>query len=176
MELIASYKQRAEKLEGPEAPLIKAWERLTMEAMKRPTRPRILNWLLYRSGFERDIKTMRDFAMGIIKTRKENPEQSRNGPLDGLLNNTDPQIGKKLSETQVTNEVITMFIGATASPNLVSYSLYYPMKNPDNATKARVDIDSIVSPNEKIQLEHLKKMEYCEAIIRESLRLSATAL
>lgn len=169
------YGQRAETLEGPEPPLIKAWERITMEAMKRPTRPKILNWLLYQSGFERDIKTMRDFAIGIIRARKENPNESRNDLLDGLLNNRDPQTGERLSDRQVIDEVVTMFIGAATSPNLVSYALYYLMKNPGKIAKARAEIDSIVGANEKIQLEHLKKMEYCEAIVRESLRLSATA-
>lgn len=116
MEVIASYNQRAEKLEGLEPPLIKACERVTMEAMKRPTRPEILNWLLYQSGFERDIKTMRDLAIRIIKARKGNPKESR----DDLLDNTDPQTGKKLSDTHVIDEVVTMFIGAATSPNLVS--------------------------------------------------------
>jgi cytochrome P450 len=169
------YGQRAELLEGPKPPLIEAWERITTEAMKRPTRPKMLNWLLYQSGFERDIKTMRDFAIGIIKTRKENPEDSRHDLLDGLLNKTDPQTGERLNDTQVIDEVVTMFIGAATSPNLVSYALYYLMRNPEKAAKARAEIDSIVGPNEKIQLEDLKKMKYCEAVIRESLRLSATA-
>ncbi|KAJ5144821.1 hypothetical protein N7448_002213 [Penicillium atrosanguineum] len=169
------YGQRAELLEGPEPPLVKAWERITMEAMKRPTRPKMLTWILYQRGWDNDIKTMRDFATGIIKHRKENPDDSRNDLLDGLLNNTDPQTGERLCDTSVVDEVVTMFIGAATAPNLVSYALYYLMKNPEKMKKARAEIESIVGPNERIQLEDLKKMEYCEAIIRESLRLSAAA-
>lgn len=169
------YGQRAELLEGPTPPLIAAWERITIEAMKRPTRPKMLTWLLYQCVWENDIKTMRDFATEIIKNRKENPDVSRNDLLDGLLNNLDPQTAESLSDTSVVDEVVTMFIGAATAPNLVSYALYYLMKNPEKIEKARAEIDSIVGSNEKIQLDDLKKMEYCEAIIRESLRLSATA-
>jgi cytochrome P450 len=169
------YGQRVELLEGPEPPLIAAWERITMEAMKRPTRPKMLTWLLYQRTWENDIKTMRDFATKIIKNRKENPDRSRNDLLHGLLNNSDPQTGERLSDTSVVDEVVTMFIGAATASNLVSYALYYLMKNPEKMEKARAEIDSIVGSNEKIQLDDLKKMEYCEAIIRESLRLSATA-
>lgn len=169
------YGQRAELLEGPKPPLIAAWERITMEAMKHPTRPKMLTWLLYQRVWENDIKTMRDFATEIIKNRKENPDVSRNDLLDGLLNNLDPQTAESLSDTSVVDEVVTMFIGAATAPNLVSYALYYLMKNPEKTEKARAEIDSIVGSNEKIQLDDLKKMEYCEAIIRESLRLSATA-
>ncbi|KAJ6111170.1 hypothetical protein N7486_003405 [Penicillium sp. IBT 16267x] len=146
---------RIDILEGPEHPLIHAWESITWEAMKRPTRPKMLNWLLYECGFKKNIKYMRDYATEIVKSRKENPAQ--------------------LTDTQVIDEVVTMFIGAATSADLVAFALYYLIKNPEKVTKARAEIDSIVGPDEQIQFEDLKKLQYCEAIIRESLRLSATA-
>lgn len=169
------FNQRVEALEGPIPPIIPALERITMEAMKRPTRPKLLNRLLYQRGFDRDIKIMRDYASGIIKRRKETPEESRNDLLDALLNGADPETGEKLSDTQVIDEVVTIFIGAATSSNLVSYALYYLMTRPDKRAKACAEIDSIIDSNERIQLEHVKKLKYCEAIIRETLRLSATA-
>lgn len=169
------FNQRVGALEGPEPPIFPALERITMEAMKRPTRPKLLNRLLYKRGFDRDIKIMRDFASGIIKRRKETPEESRNDLLDALLNGTDQDTGDKLRDTQAVDEVVTIFIGAATSSNLVSYALYYLMTHPDKRAKACVEIDHIIGANEKIQLEHIKKLKYCEAIIRETLRLSATA-
>ncbi|KAJ5535701.1 hypothetical protein N7513_008887 [Penicillium frequentans] len=169
------FNQRIDILEGPEHPLIHAWESITWEAMKRPTRPRMLNWLLYERGFKDNIKYMRDYATEIVKSRKENPTQVRDDLLNGLLHNSDPQTGEKLTDTQVIDEVVTMFIGAATSANLVAFALYYLIKNPEKITKARAEIDSIVGANGQIQLEDLKKLQYCEAIIRESLRLSATA-
>lgn len=169
------FNQRVEVLQGPEPAIIPALERITMEAMKRPTRPNLLNQLFYQRGFEKDIKIMRDFAGGIIKRRKETPEESRCDLLDALLHGTDPDSGEKLSDTKVVDEVVTIFIGAATSSNLVSYALYYLMKNPEKRTKAYAEIDSVIGSDQKIQLEKLRELKYCEAIIRETLRLSATA-
>lgn len=168
------FNQRVEALKDPEPAIIPALERITMEAMKRPTRPRLLNRLWYQKGFENDIKTMRDFASEIIKTRKETPEESRDDLLNAMLNDTDPEARRKLNDTELVDEIVTIFIGAAACSNLVSYALYYLMKNPDKRAKACEEIDSIIG-SDQIQLDKLKELKYCEAIIRESLRLSATA-
>ncbi|KAJ5725109.1 uncharacterized protein N7483_006466 [Penicillium malachiteum] len=169
------YNQRIEVLEGAEPPLIQAWKSITDEAMKRPNRPKLLNSLLYDRGFKNNIKLMRDYAANIVKTRKEKPLQSRDDLLYGLLNNSDPETGEKLDESRVIDEVVTMFIGAATAPNLVAYALYYLVKNPEAVAKARLELDRVVGPDGEFQLEHIKSLEYCEAIIRESLRLSAVA-
>ncbi|KAJ5377237.1 uncharacterized protein N7496_004646 [Penicillium cataractarum] len=169
------FNQRVEVLQGPDPAIIPALERITMEAMKRPNRLGLVNWLFYARGFENDIKIMRDFASGIIKRRKETPEESRKDLLDAILNNTDLETGKQLSDREAVDEVVTMFIGAATSSNLVSYALYYLLENPDARDKACAEIDSIIGSDEKIQLDKLKELKYCEAIILESLRLSAVA-
>ena len=46
-----------------------AMDRAVLEAVKRPTRPMVVNWLLYRM-FGRDRKTMHDFRAGVLKTRR----------------------------------------------------------------------------------------------------------
>jgi hypothetical protein len=42
----------------------------TLHAGCKKTRPRFLTRLLYQRRFEKDTKTMRDFAAQVIKTRK----------------------------------------------------------------------------------------------------------
>ncbi|CEJ57399.1 hypothetical protein PMG11_06093 [Penicillium brasilianum] len=169
------FNQRVEVLQGPDPAIIPALERITLEAIKRPTRPNLLNRLLYQRGFENDIKAMRDFASGIIQRRKNTPEESRQDLLDAILNGTDPETGEKLNDTRAVDEVVTMFIGAATSSNLVSYALYYLLENPDKRTKAYAEVDSIIGSDQTIRLERLKELKYCEAIILESLRLSAVA-
>ncbi|KAF3390379.1 Bifunctional cytochrome P450/NADPH--P450 reductase [Penicillium rolfsii] len=168
------FNQRCEALRDPEPVLIPALERITMEAMKRPTRPTLLNRILYQKGFDNDIRIIRDFASDIIKRRRETPEESRNDLLGAMLTGTDRETGRCLNDRELVDEVVTMFIGAATSANLVSYALYYLMKNPDKRAKACEEIDLIIG-SDQIQLDKLKKLKYCEAIIRESLRLSATA-
>ncbi|KAJ5085745.1 hypothetical protein N7532_010516 [Penicillium argentinense] len=173
------YNQRIKVLEedSESPPLIAAWEAITLEAMKRPTRPKMVNWLLYQRGFESDIKLMRDYAEGIVKSRKEDPTQKRDDLLDALLHNSDPVSGEKLSHSRVVDEVVTMFIGAATSANLVAYALYFLLKNPEALAKARAEIDEVVGTESgsTIQLEQFRRLKYVEAVIRESLRLSATA-
>ncbi|KAJ5101431.1 hypothetical protein NUU61_003653 [Penicillium alfredii] len=169
------FNQRVHVLEGTEPPMLKAIDGATMEAMKRPTRPKLLNWLVYGRRFEKDTKTMRNFAADVIKTRREKPETARKDMLDALLNGTDPETGEKLKESQVIDEIISIFIGAATAPNLISYALYYLTQNPAAITKACEELDSVVGPNGKIELAHLPQLNYVEAILRESIRLSATA-
>ncbi|KAJ5408570.1 Cytochrome P450 [Penicillium cosmopolitanum] len=161
-------------------PLIEAWESITMEAMKRPTRPKLLTKLLYAKKFTSDIQLMREFATNIVKARVDNSAQDRDDLLHALLHTADPVSGEKLSESRVVDEVVTMFIGAATSANLVSYALYYLLRNREVLAKAREEIDSVVgggggSGSTPISFEHLNDLHYIEAIIRETLRLSATA-
>ncbi|KAH3643094.1 hypothetical protein KXW27_008176 [Aspergillus fumigatus] len=87
-----------------------------------------------------------------------------------------PQTGKALTESQYLDEIINLFIGSATAANLVSFALYYLMKNPHEIARAREEIDAVVGgPTAQLEHEHLARLPYCEAILRESLRLSATA-
>lgn len=153
--------------------VVEAWEGATMEAMKRPTRPKFLNWL-YQSRFASQTKTLRAFATDIINSRKGNPDQARKDLLDAIMNGTDPETGEKLKDSQMIDEIITMFIGAATAANLISYGLYYLTENPEAHKKACEEIDRVVGDG-PIDLTHLKELNYVEACLRETIRLSATA-
>ena len=60
-------------INAPPHPMLAAMEDATSEAMKRPTRPKLLTWLLYNGKFKNASKTMRDLAADIVKYRNENP-------------------------------------------------------------------------------------------------------
>ncbi|KAJ5579549.1 uncharacterized protein N7459_005534 [Penicillium hispanicum] len=153
--------------------MVQAWEGATMEALKRPTRPKILNWL-YQRRFTDMTKTMRNYGRDIVKTRKDNPELARKDMLDALLNNADPESGEKLKDSQVLDEIVNIFIGAATAANLITYALYYLSGNPAEIKKGTDEIDSVVGDG-PLDLAHLKQLHYVEAILRESIRLSATA-
>lgn len=173
------FNQRIHVLDGsPEVKskawnMVQAYEGATMEALKRPTRPKFLNWF-YQRRFSDMTKTMRSYAAEIVKSRKDNPSQSRKDMLDALLNGVDPESGEKLKDSQVLDEIITIFIGAATAANLLSYGLYYLAENPDARKKAAEEIDSIVGDG-PLDLTHLKQLHYVEACLRETIRLSATA-
>lgn len=153
--------------------VVEAFEGATMEAMKRPTRPKFLNWL-YQGRFASQTKILRSFANKIIDSRKNTPDQARKDLLDAMINGTDPETGEKLKDSQKVDEIITMFIGAATAANLISYGLYYLARNPEAHKKACEEIDRVVGDG-AIDLAHLKQLNYVEACLRETIRLSATA-
>ena len=168
------FGQRLSCLEGPEPVMIKAMHDSTMEAMKRPTRPKLLNRLFYQSGFDASIKVMRDFAADILAYRKSHPTP-KNDLLNALINHKDPETGKGLNEQQIIDEIVTPYIGSSTAPCLMSFAIYYLVNNPKEITKARKEIDTVIGPKGELTLSHLSRLPYCTAVLRESLRLSAAA-
>ncbi|KAG8530293.1 uncharacterized protein KY384_004795 [Bacidia gigantensis] len=170
---LAFYGRKLNGLTGPEHPMIAAMDGATSEAIKRPTRPKILNWLLYQSKFQRDTKAMRKYATECVEYKKANPSD-RKDMLYTMMNVKDPDTGKSLTDSQVIDEIVTMPIGSSTAPCVVSSAIYYLLKNPDCITKAREEIDSSIG-DEEFTHDHLDKLPYCAGIVRETLRLSAAA-
>lgn len=167
------FGKRLNGLEGPEHPMIKAMEESTSEAIMRPTRPSVLNSLLYRGKFKNSIKTMRKFAAEMVQYRKDNPT-TRQDLLAAMMNNEDPETKKKLTDTQVIDEIVSMPIGSSTAPCLLATAILLLLRNPDVISRARREIDAIVG-NGDISIEHLDELKYVQAIVRESLRLSFAA-
>lgn len=168
------YGRKLNGLTGPEHPMIKAMNGATSEAIKRPTRPKFVNWLFYQSRFEKDTKAMRQYAAECFQYRKANPTDRKDDMLYTMMNAKDPETGKSLSEQQIIDEIVTMPIGSSTAPCVVSSAIYYLLKNPRCITKAREEIDSVIGHGDFTHA-HLEKLPYCAGIVRESLRLSAAA-
>lgn len=162
--------------------MLQGMEDSTSEAMKRPTRPGLLNWLLYGSKFKKSIKAMReDYAEDLVFHRKQNPT-GRRDILWALMEGRDDQSGKGLTEEQVIDEIVSMPIGSSTAPCLLGSEIYLLLQNKECIAKAREELDKVVGPwsaaaGEKTQIraEHLPQLKYIEGIVRESLRLSFAA-
>lgn len=160
-------------LEGPEHPMIQAMEDSTSEAIKRPTRPKLLNWLVYGGKLKKATKTMRAFAAELVKHRQEHPTD-RHDLLWTLMNAKDPETGKALTESQVIDEIVTMPIGSSTAPCAIAAAIFFLLQNPEALVKARDELDEIVGAG-PFKQEHVAKLEYVAAIVRETLRLSFAA-
>ena len=174
------FDQKANYLSGAVPPMITAMDRSTLECMKRPTRPKLLNSLFYQRSFDADVRTMRSYGADIIKTRRASESQSpgveaKDDMLHALLHNTDPQSKSSLNDEQIIDEIISICIGTATAPNLVAFALYYLLKNPATLARAREEISNTLPSNEPLTLDSLSKLRYCEAALRETIRLSAVA-
>ncbi|KAH6606158.1 cytochrome p450 [Trichoderma cornu-damae] len=167
------FGKRLNGLTGPPHPMLQAMEDSSSEAIKRPTRPGLLNWLVYGRKFKSSIKTMREFAADVVKYRKENPTD-RQDALAAVMSTPDPETGKTLTDSQVVDEVVTMPIGSSTASCLLAYAVYYLQHNPEVVVKARQELDRVIGDG-PFELEHLGQLEYVEGIMRESCRLSSVA-
>ncbi|KAI0101194.1 cytochrome P450 [Daldinia grandis] len=160
-------------LSGPEHPMIKGMEDSTSEAMKRPNRPKFMNWLFYGSKLAEATNAMRTYAQELVDYRKANPT-NRQDLLAILMSANDPETGISLTDSQVIDEIVTMPIGSSTAPAMISTTIYFLLKNPQVVIEARQELDSVIGDGE-FQFEHLAQLKYIEGIMRESLRLSFAA-
>ncbi|KAG8423965.1 hypothetical protein J3458_000806 [Metarhizium acridum] len=167
------FGQKLNCLEGPEHPMLKAMEDSTSEAMMRPTRLSLVNWLMYRNKFNKSIQTMRRYAADVVQYRKDNPT-TRQDVLTAMMNNEDPETKKKLTDSQIIDEIVSMPIGSSTAPCLVTSAILLLLGNPDVISRARREIDAVVGAGD-ISIEQLDELKYVQAIVRESLRLSSPA-
>ncbi|KAI1353969.1 cytochrome P450 [Xylaria sp. FL0043] len=167
------FGKRLNGLSGPEHPVIQAMEDATSEAIKRPTRPGILNWLFYGGKLKSATKTLRSWAAELVQYRKDNPTD-RGDVLDALLTAKDPETGKALTDSEVIDEIVSMPIGSSTAPCLLASSIFFLLQNPEVVTKARQELDAVIGAGE-FQYEHLSQLQYIEGVMRESLRLSFAA-
>ncbi|KAF3349417.1 hypothetical protein VdG2_02263 [Verticillium dahliae VDG2] len=146
----------------------------TSEAMKRPTRPGLVNWFL-KGKFNKSIKVMRTYAQEMVDHRKAHPSlDGRNDLLSVLMNGKDPQTNQSLRESQVIDNIVSMPIGSSTAPALVSTAIYFLLKNPHVIVTARKEIEFVLAGGE-LTYAHLSQLHYIEGIMRESLRLSFAA-
>jgi cytochrome P450 len=167
------YGRKLGGLTGPAPPMIKAMDEATSEAIKRPTRPGLVNWLFYSSKFTRATGAMRKYAAECLEYRKKNPTD-RKDLLYAMMNAKDPQTGEGLNDQQVIDEIVTMPIGSSTAPCVISSGIYYLLKNPECIARARKEIDAVVG-NGPFKYEHLDELQYCAGVVRETMRLCAAA-
>ena len=167
------YGRKLNNITGPESPMIKAMNDSTAEAIKRPTRPKLVNSLFYQSKFEKASKAMRKYAAECLEHRKANPTD-RKDMLYTMMHAKDPETGQSLNDQQIIDEIVTMPIGSSTAPCVISSAIYYLLKNPNCISKAREEIDSVIG-NGEVMHDHLEGLPYCAGIVRETLRLSAAA-
>lgn len=170
------FGSRLNGLEGPPHPMLQAMETSTSEAVRRPTRPGFLNWLLYGGKFKKSTAEMRKYAAQMVQNRKDNPTP-RDDLLAHMMKAQDPQTGKALADSQVIDEVVSMPIGSSTAPCLLTSIIYHLLKNPSLIDKARQEMDTVIgpSPSDVFRREHLSQLKYIEAIVREGLRLTHPA-
>ncbi|PHH62243.1 hypothetical protein CDD81_7303 [Ophiocordyceps australis] len=146
------------------------------ECGRRGRRPAFAPNFLYRAAnekFYKDIGIMRKTAEDVIEARKANPSD-RKDLLNAMLNGTDSKTGEKLSDDNVASQLITFLTaGHETTSGLLSFAFYNLLKTPSAYQAVQREVDTVIG-RDKVAVEHTTKLPYITAVLRETLRVTAT--
>ncbi|KAK1149532.1 hypothetical protein N8T08_005081 [Aspergillus melleus] len=171
------YRFNSFYLEGQFHPFIQSMVRFLTEAETRATLPSLLSHLRLRAKRqnELDIEVMRTVCREIVDERRRTGSRDRDDLLDTMLNSRDIISGEGLSDESIIDNIMTFLVaGHETTSGLLSFAMYYLLKALDAMTKATHEVDEVVG-DQDLTVEHLSKLKYLNAILRETLRLMPTA-
>jgi cytochrome P450/NADPH-cytochrome P450 reductase len=156
-------------------PFIEAMGDFLTESGNRNRRPAFAPNFLYRAANEKfyaDIALMKSVADEVVAARKKNPSD-RKDLLSAMLDGTDPQTGEKLSDDNITNQLLTFLIaGHETTSGTLSFAMYHLLKHPEAYNKVQKEVDEVVGRG-PVTVEHLTKLPYISAVLRETLRITS---
>ncbi|EXJ86976.1 bifunctional P-450:NADPH-P450 reductase [Capronia epimyces CBS 606.96] len=158
-------------------PFVKAMVGVLVGAGERARRPAFAPGYLYRAAdqrFQENVDLLAKVATNLVRDRRQNPTDKKD-LLNAMLHNKDPKTGEHLTEETITNNMITFLIaGHETTSGLLSFLFYELLKNPEAYRKAQAEVDEVVGEG-PVTVQHLSKLKYINAVMRETLRLHPTA-
>jgi cytochrome P450/NADPH-cytochrome P450 reductase len=143
------------------------------ESGRRIQRFSLQNTLMIRTSrqYFDDIAYLHNLCDEIVQQRRENPNDI-NDLLNRMIHGKDPDTGYQLSDENIRYQMITFLVaGHETTSGLLSFTLYYLLKNPQALQKARAEVDQY----DEITVNTLNKLKYLDAVLKETLRLQPTA-
>ncbi|MDH6352121.1 cytochrome P450/NADPH-cytochrome P450 reductase [Brevibacillus sp. 1238] len=159
------------------SPFIESMVRALNEAMHKSSRLAIQNMLMVktRQQFQEDIQTMFSLVDKIIEERKRNGDRGEADLLARMLHGKDPETGEGLDDENIRYQIITFLIaGHETTSGLLSFALYYLLKNESVLQKAYEEVDRVMTTPIP-QYEQVQKLKYIRLVLNEALRLWPTA-
>ncbi|KAJ7640087.1 fatty acid hydroxylase [Mycena polygramma] len=146
------------------------------ECGRRAVRPGVVQAVMRGAStkYEADIKKMKGLADQIVETRKAHPI-SKHDLLDIMLNSRDPKTGQAMTGQSIAENLLTFLIaGHETSSGMMTFMVYYLLKNPDTMRKLGAQVDEVLG-GRPVQCEDFANLPYLIAVMRETLRLGPTA-
>ncbi|KAB5589306.1 Cytochrome P450 family protein [Ceratobasidium theobromae] len=166
-----NYRLNTFYMENP--PFTKALMDWLHACVQRVRRPEFINAFTFRANakYAADMKIMNDVASQIVQDRKKNPIE-KNDLLNIMLNGKDPQTGQKLSDSNIQAQMITFLAaGHDTTSGLLSFVMAHALKYPNVYTRIKQEVDTVLG-KEPLKYEHLSKLTYINAVLRETLRVT----
>lgn len=152
---------------------VQAMVDVLVESGRRVKRLNIQNKLMFTTNrqYHDNVARLHSLCDEIIQQRREHPENT-NDLLDRMINGKDPDTGYQLSDENIRYQMVTFLIaGHETTSGLLSFTVYYLLKNPECLQKAQAEVDQF----DEITVDTLGKLKYIDAVFKETLRLQPTA-
>ena len=146
------------------------------EAMDQASRLPVADKLMIkrRKAFEQDVDFMKQLVDDIIQERKKQ-DKTGNDLLSLMLHAKDPETGERLSDENIRYQIITFLIaGHETTSGLLSFAIYFLLKNPDKLKKAVQEADDVLQGGLPT-FKQVQKLSYTRMVLNEALRLWPTA-
>ncbi|ORY56856.1 cytochrome P450 [Pseudomassariella vexata] len=153
-------------------PFIDAMANFLTESGARISRPPLPSFF-YRNQDARywqDIEILRQTATTVLHEREANPSD-RKDLLAAMLAGRDPKTGEKMTDASIVDNLITFLIaGHETTSGMLSFAIYQLLKHPDEYRKVQEEVDRVIGKG-PVTVDHMSKLPYIEATLRETLRL-----
>ncbi|OAG40178.1 hypothetical protein AYO21_05656 [Fonsecaea monophora] len=157
-------------------PFVHAMVGVLTGAGERARRPPLPSYFYQAADkkFQDNVDLMLKISTDLVKHRRENPTDKKD-LLNAMLYNKDPQTGENLSNESIAYNMITFLIaGHETTSGLLSFVFYELLKNPEAYQRAQKEVNTVIG-DDTVTVQHLSKLEYLNAVLRETLRLHPPA-
>ncbi|KAI0690214.1 cytochrome P450 [Cytidiella melzeri] len=147
-----------------------------VESGNRSKRPGIVKSMMVSTNakYEADKNVMLKCINDILEDRKANPKE-KNDILNLMLTGKDKETGVGMSDESIRNNMLTFLIaGHETTSGMLSFILYYLLKNPEAMRKLREEVDTRIGQR-AMTVDDVHKLPYLIAVMRETLRLAPPA-
>ncbi|KAI0629782.1 cytochrome P450 [Trametes polyzona] len=147
-----------------------------LESTKRGATPPAVQALLVAENakYEEDMKKMFAMAQEMIEHRRANPTDKQD-VLNVMMHGRDTETGLSLPDKTVQYNILTFLIaGHETTSGMLTFAIYYLLKNPETLRKLREEIDTKIG-GRPFTTADLNTLPYLIAVMRETLRLDPTA-
>jgi len=142
------------------------------QVMQRVTRPFDLpmSWPTpMNRRFHKAKNVLDTIVMGIIAARRAGEEKS--DLLSMLLNARDEETGEGMSDLQLRDELLTLFLaGHETTASSLAFTIWLLANHPEAHARARAEVDAVVGDG-VVDVGAVMRMPYLEAVFSESMRL-----
>jgi cytochrome P450/NADPH-cytochrome P450 reductase len=160
-------------------PFVEAMVRTLSEAQARVRQLKIQTRLKIRAQrqVEEDQAFMEALVDRLVAERRGQGDAADTTDLLGrMIVGVDKQSGEQLPDANIRAQCITFLIaGHETTSGLLSFAIYYLLKNPAVMDRARAEVDDVLGTLAWPAFEQVQRLRYVRQVLDEALRLWPTA-